>query len=331
MHDYTVKADVDTMLRANDKAGIRSAIGVGTTDAPTFLALTAGTGLAKLEYTVANGLTLKRSSDGAQAITLNAESNMITAGSLVANNGIIRNGANNTIFELGTSGTVEQRNGTNAQAFRVYNTYGGVGGVDYERGFIRYATGFLEIGYEFGGLGGTRDVQVTGPKHIWLNAGAAGVVGFKTAGVFRAYFDNFGHFRFNADNTYDIGLSSTDRPRNVYAAGVIQAGNSITCDSVFGSRTGSVFFGGTDGNMRLTNNAGTDFGRLQLGGTTSAFPAIKRNGTGIDIVLADNSAFAPVKGKITTATAYTATVVAATGYITLYDSTGTAYRVPCAV
>lgn len=40
MPDYTVKADVDTMLRANDKAGIRSAIGVGTTDAPTFLAQT---------------------------------------------------------------------------------------------------------------------------------------------------------------------------------------------------------------------------------------------------------------------------------------------------
>jgi len=40
MPDYTVKADVDTMLRANDKAAIRSAIGVGQTDAPTFLAQT---------------------------------------------------------------------------------------------------------------------------------------------------------------------------------------------------------------------------------------------------------------------------------------------------
>ena len=40
MPDYTVKADVDTMLRANDKAAIRSAIGLGQTDAPTFLAQT---------------------------------------------------------------------------------------------------------------------------------------------------------------------------------------------------------------------------------------------------------------------------------------------------
>jgi hypothetical protein len=38
MPDYTVKADVDSMLRADNDAGIRSAIGLGQTDAPTFLA-----------------------------------------------------------------------------------------------------------------------------------------------------------------------------------------------------------------------------------------------------------------------------------------------------
>jgi hypothetical protein len=38
MPDYIVKADVDSMLRADNDAGIRSAIGLGQTDAPTFLA-----------------------------------------------------------------------------------------------------------------------------------------------------------------------------------------------------------------------------------------------------------------------------------------------------
>ena len=38
MPDYTVKADVDSMLRADNDAGIRTAIGLGQTDAPTFLA-----------------------------------------------------------------------------------------------------------------------------------------------------------------------------------------------------------------------------------------------------------------------------------------------------
>ena len=40
MPDYTVSGDVDSMLRSADDAAIRSAIGVGTTDAPTFLAQT---------------------------------------------------------------------------------------------------------------------------------------------------------------------------------------------------------------------------------------------------------------------------------------------------
>jgi hypothetical protein len=86
-----------------------------------------------------------------------------------------------------------------------------------------------------------------------------------------------------------------------------------------------------DSIVTLYNSALTDFGRLQLGGTTSAFPAIKRNGTGIDIVLANDSGFAPIKGKLTTDTAYAAGVPSATGYITIYDATGTAYRVPCTV
>ena len=40
MPDYTVSGDVDSMLRSANDAAIRSAIGVGTTDAPTFLAQT---------------------------------------------------------------------------------------------------------------------------------------------------------------------------------------------------------------------------------------------------------------------------------------------------
>ena len=83
--------------------------------------------------------------------------------------------------------------------------------------------------------------------------------------------------------------------------------------------------------MRIANGNSNDFLRLQLGGTTSAFPAIKRNGTGIDIRLADDSAFAPVKGKITTDTNYTVGAFSPTGFLTLYDATGTAYKVACSV
>jgi hypothetical protein len=47
------------------------------------------------------------------------------------------------------------------------------------------------------------------------------------------------------------------------------------------------------GIFRLVNLAGTDFDRLQFGGTTSSFPALKRNSTALETKLADDSAYAP--------------------------------------
>lgn len=47
-----------------------------------------------------------------------------------------------------------------------------------------------------------------------------------------------------------------------------------------------------DGVLAIYNNASTDFGRLQFGGTTSSFPSIKRSGTGLQIRLADDSGVA---------------------------------------
>jgi hypothetical protein len=69
-------------------------------------------------------------------------------------------------------------------------------------------------------------------------------------------------------------------------------------------------------------------GLFQIHGTTSSFPALKRSTTSLQARLADDSAFTNIQGKITTETAYTAGAPTATGYIVLYDSTGTAYKVP---
>lgn len=63
-----------------------------------------------------------------------------------------------------------------------------------------------------------------------------------------------------------------------------------------------------------SNSSPGSFDRLQFGGTTSSFPAIKRNAAGIDIRLADDSAYAPI---------------AASSFVTTSDSinaqTGTTY------
>jgi hypothetical protein len=46
-----------------------------------------------------------------------------------------------------------------------------------------------------------------------------------------------------------------------------------------------------DGNLKLSDNALADFSLLQFGGTTSAFPALNRNGTTLESKLADDSAY----------------------------------------
>lgn len=53
-----------------------------------------------------------------------------------------------------------------------------------------------------------------------------------------------------------------------------------------------------DGVFRITNGAETDFGRLQFGGITNAFPALKRNGAALEVRLADDSGFADLSAKI---------------------------------
>lgn len=89
----------------------------------------------------------------------------------------------------------------------------------------------------------------------------------------------------------------------------------------------SVLSSPSDGVITVTNQAITDFTRLQFGGTTSSFPALKRSTTTLQVRLADDSAFTAIQGKLTTDTAYVATPQVPTGYITIYDSTGTAYKV----
>jgi hypothetical protein len=96
--------------------------------------------------------------------------------------------------------------------------------------------------------------------------------------------------------------------------------------------------GGTLRNLRLLA-AAVEIGNAVMvkWGTTSSFPALKRSSTVLQGRLGDDSAFAPLQGKLTTDTAATtglgAGVLAAltNASITLYDSTGQAYRVPCII
>jgi len=75
---------------------------------------------------------------------------------------------------------------------------------------------------------------------------------------------------------YASGARFTGAIRTTY---INNYDNSLTAFTI-ANTTGNTIFGG---------------GLFQFGGTTSSFPAIKRNGTGLDIRLADNSGFAPTQ------------------------------------
>lgn len=86
----------------------------------------------------------------------------------------------------------------------------------------------------------------------------------------------------------NLTVSGELRPQSLYVNG----GNGDL--AWFGVNNRAIFSSPSDGVMKLTNWADTDFFRLQLGGTNSSFPAIKRNGTAINFRLADDSADAPI-------------------------------------
>lgn len=102
-----------------------------------------------------------------------------------------------------------------------------------------------------------------------------------------------------------------------------------------GQTSGLFWFGrgrmqaNADGVFSIEVNAGGNFDRLQFGGTTASFPALKRSSTVLQARLADDSGFAPLQGQLRThANAVTETITA-DKTLTLYDAAGTAYKVPC--
>jgi hypothetical protein len=94
--------------------------------------------------------------------------------------------------------TLALRRSTNAQTFRVYNTY--TDASNYERGVFAWVSNDLTIGTEQAGTGAARAVNI------------------RVGGTNRWAFNGSGHLIAYNDNSYDIGASGANRPRNIYVA-----------------------------------------------------------------------------------------------------------------
>jgi hypothetical protein len=77
-----------------------------------------------------------------------------------------------TTLARDAANTLAQRNGTNAQTFRLYNTF--TDASNFERGFMRWNSNVLEIGTEAGGTGAARDLRLTSGGTSSLDCGGAG-------------------------------------------------------------------------------------------------------------------------------------------------------------
>ncbi len=142
---------------------------------------------------------------------------------------------------------------------------------------------------------------LTGASATTMFANMTGT--FNGTGVFKGIFENITNTASNSQSRLiDLQTNSSskfnvDMLGNAYASNSLTAGAYVEAGSTaFVSWTGrSRVYSPANGDFRLTNAAGTDFGKLQFGGTTSSFPAVKRNGATLEIRLADDSEFAAVQ------------------------------------
>ena len=112
---------------------------------------------------------------------------------------------------------------------------------------------------------------------------------------------NISNGQYTANATLDIkgqgGNILTLRDSSGVEKVKIENTGQLIIDPTYGLQFGtgsSVISAPSNGNLTLLDNAGTSFGRLQLGGTTASFPAIKRSGAAIEFRAADNSGYCDI-------------------------------------
>lgn len=91
----------------------------------------------------------------------------------------------------------------------------------------------------------------------------------------------------------------------------------------FTNGTSTTLTAPSDGVLLFTNNAGTAFTQIDLGGTTASFPAIKRNGNTIHIRKADDAGFADIEFASTRLNNNAWLKTTATGVVTVSNSAET--------
>jgi hypothetical protein len=263
---------VTTFLGSVDTAGMRNAMGLGTTDSPTFASLTVTTSAGANVFSTGAAAVQNAGFLGAsRAINL-----IDTAGISWSSTSALLGATGTNLFQ-DAAGILAQRNGTNAQMFRVYNTY--TDASNYERMHIGYQPGAAAFQILSDALGAG-----SSPRQLQIGTNTAASLVFTTANAAKWQVTSAGHFLAVTHNAYDIGAAGgVSCPRNIFAANTIDAPfiTSQTSLSITAAAGG----------------AGISIGcsRFRINGNTSSFPAFKNVGTRLDFILADDTGFTGIQ------------------------------------
>lgn len=117
------------------------------------------TGFRGFTFNAASGdsLELSRPVDGGVVFSVNEGGNVTCRGVTSSVDGY--NWSSDVYLLRDAANTLAQRNGTNAQTYRLYNTY--TDASNYERGFFQWNSDVLEIGSEGAGTGSEQPVRIT--------------------------------------------------------------------------------------------------------------------------------------------------------------------------
>lgn len=126
-------------------------------------------------------------------------------------------------------------------------------------------------------------------------------------------------------NLMDLQVGGVSRVRiensgSIYSNAYLVSFNRVQFNGGTSSNFGYIM-GSSNGVLRLTNAAENGFDRLQFGGTTNAFPALKRNAAALEVRLADDSGFAALNigGSASSTEALTVKIGASYGALMYAD------------
>jgi hypothetical protein len=257
------------------------------------------------------------------------------------------------IFLDGTSAFSIRRGESNANATII--TCGGAGGLTWSArtrtgaGVGVNFSGVVGVGtsLQFGtgaGTGGGDVILSRDAAHILALAGGVNPQAFRIYNTTDGTNLERGFFRWSS-NILQIGTEKagtgvardlvlqtdgTTRMTIGATSGNVVCSAGLSVVSSISFQGNSAIVGNiASGVLRLLNAGGTGFDRLQFGGSTTSFPALKRDSTVLQARLANDSDFCPLQGQLRIHQNAVSETITATHTLTLFDAAGTAYKVPC--